>query len=132
MSSCDRYRHWDMDYTEVFGGLAVADYPAALAWYERLFGRPADLVPNWNEAAWQLTESGWVYVVGDSTRAGKGLLTLLVEDLDDRIAEFAERGLAPLRIDTLPNLVRKATITDPEGNQITLGQPLRQTGTSGV
>ncbi len=113
-----------MDYTEVFGGLAVADYPAAVAWYERLFGRPPDLVPNWNEAAWQLTESGWICVVGDSTRAGKGLLTLLVTDLDDRIAEFAERGLAPVRIDTLPNLVRKATITDPEGNQITLGQPL--------
>jgi predicted enzyme related to lactoylglutathione lyase len=115
-----------MDYTEVFAGLAVADFPAALVWYERLLGRPPDLVPNWHEAAWQLTESGWIYVVGDSTRAGKALLTVLVDDLDERIAEFAERGLAPLRIDTLPNLVRKATITDPEGNQITFGQPFPQ------
>jgi predicted enzyme related to lactoylglutathione lyase len=115
-----------MDYTHVFAGVAVADFPGAAAWYERLLGRPPDLVPNWNEVAWQITETGWIYVVGDSTRAGKGLVTLLVHDLDDRIAEFAERGLAPLRIDTLPNLVRKATITDPEGNRITLGQPLPQ------
>jgi predicted enzyme related to lactoylglutathione lyase len=113
-----------MDYTHVFAGVAVADFPAAAAWYERLLGRPPDLVPNFSEVAWQISDSGWIYVVGDSTRAGKALVTLLVEDLDDRIAEFAERGLAPLRIDTLPNLVRKATITDPEGNQITLGQPL--------
>jgi catechol 2,3-dioxygenase-like lactoylglutathione lyase family enzyme len=113
-----------MAFTEVFAGLAVADLPAALAWYERLLGRPPDLVPNWNEAAWQLTENGWIYVVGDSTRAGKGLLTLLVDDVDERIAEFAERGLAPVTIETLPNVVRKATIADPEGNQITLGQPL--------
>ena len=112
-----------MTTTHVFAGLAVADLPASLAWYERLFGRPPDLVPNFNEAAWQLTDSGWIYVVGDSTRAGKALLTLLVDDLDDRIAEFAERGFVPLKLETLPNLVRKATLTDPEGNQITFGQP---------
>ena len=110
----------------VFAGIAVSDLDAGLAWWERLLGRPPDMRPNDSEACWQLTDSGWIYVVGDSTRAGKALLTLLVDDLDDRIAEFAERGLAPLRIDTLPNLVRKATITDPEGNQITLGQPFPQ------
>ena len=124
MSSSGSTGRLGMDCTHVFAGVAVADFPAAAAWYERLLGRPADLVPNWNEVAWQISESGWIYVVGDSTRAGKALVTLLVDDLDDRIAEFAERGLAPLRIDTLPNLVRKATITDPEGNQITFGQPL--------
>jgi hypothetical protein len=103
MSSARSGGQSGMHCTHVFAGLAVADLPAALAWYERMLGRPPDLVPNWNEAAWQLTDSGWIYVVGDSTRAGKALLTLLVDDLDDRIAEFAERGLAPLRIDTLPN-----------------------------
>jgi catechol 2,3-dioxygenase-like lactoylglutathione lyase family enzyme len=112
-----------MRCSTVFAGLAVADLPAATAWYERLLGRPPDLVPNWHEVAWQLSDGGWVYVVGDSTRAGRGLLTLLVDDLDETIAGLAERGFAPARIDTLPNLVRKATIADPEGNRITFGQP---------
>jgi predicted enzyme related to lactoylglutathione lyase len=112
-----------MAFTNVFAGIPVADYDAALVWYERLLGRPPDLVPNENEAAWQLTESGWFYVIGDAERAGKAVLTLLVDDLDDRIAGLTERGLA---IDTLgwevPGSVRKAVITDPDGNTIALGE----------
>jgi hypothetical protein len=29
-----------MSVTEMFAGVPVADLPAALAWYERLLGRP--------------------------------------------------------------------------------------------
>ncbi|MEA2421644.1 MAG: hypothetical protein QOF55_743, partial [Thermoleophilaceae bacterium] len=38
--------------TEVFAGIAVSDHALALPWYERLFGRPPDLIPNDNESAW--------------------------------------------------------------------------------
>lgn len=64
-----------MAITEVFAGIATADYRSALAWYERLLGRPPDLLPKEDEAAWQLTEAGWIYVRGDTNRAGKALLT---------------------------------------------------------
>jgi hypothetical protein len=60
----------------------------------------------------QVTEGGWVYVVGDSTRAGSALLTLLVDDLDDQLAELGERGLEPSAIETVPGLYRKAVITE--------------------
>jgi predicted enzyme related to lactoylglutathione lyase len=112
-----------MTFTHVFAGVPVADLDAGLAWYERLLGRPPDLIPNEHEAAWQITANGWIYVIGDAERAGKAVLTLLVDDLDDRIAGFAERGLA---IDALewevPASVRKAVITDPDGNTIALGE----------
>lgn len=115
-----------MAINELFAGIAVADYESALAWYERLLGRPPDLIPNENEAAWQLTTMGWIYVVGDATRAGKALLTLLVDNLEDHVAELADRGLATGAIDTVPGVVRKAVITDPEGNTITFGEALRR------
>jgi hypothetical protein len=43
-----------VDIKWFFAGVAVADYPSARAWYERLIGRPADFNPHENEAAWQI------------------------------------------------------------------------------
>jgi predicted enzyme related to lactoylglutathione lyase len=108
----------------IFAGIAVADYDSALAWYKRFFGRPPDVIVTENEAMWQVADRGWIYVVGDTNRAGKALLTLLVDDLEDHVAELKERGLAPGAIDTVPGLYRKAVITDPEGNMISLGEDL--------
>ena len=38
-----------------------------------------------NEAMWQVADRGWIYVVGDTNRAGNALLTLLVDDLEDLV-----------------------------------------------
>ncbi len=108
----------------LFAGVAVADYDAALAWYQRFFGRAPDVIVTEHEAMWQVTKSGWVYVVGDAARAGTALLTLLVDDLDAHVAELRARGLEPSAIETAPGLYRKAVLNDPEGNMISLGQSL--------
>ena len=113
-----------MAINHLFAGIAVADYAAALAWYERLLGQPPDVIVTEREAMWQVAETGWIYVVGNTRRAGHALLTLLVDDLEDQVAELAERGLATGAIDTVPGVVRKAVITDLEGNMITLGEDL--------
>jgi glyoxylase I family protein len=91
---------------------------------ERLLGRPSDLILKENEAAWQVAETGWLYLVGDTKRAGKALLTILVDDLEAHVADLAERGLATGAIETVPGVVRKTVITDPEGSKITFGEAL--------
>jgi predicted enzyme related to lactoylglutathione lyase len=108
--------------TYVFAAIPVADYAAACAWYERLMGRPPDLIPNDNESAWQLTDTGWIYVIGDAGRAGKALLAVLVDDLENHVADLAERGLT-IPIDTVPGVGLEAVVTDPEGNTIKFAQP---------
>lgn len=113
-----------MAINHLFAGVAVADYNEALTWYERLLGRPPDVIVQEHEAMWQVAETGWIYVVGDLTRAGNALLTLLVDDLEDQIAELAARGLATGAIDTVPGVVRKMVLIDPEGNRITVGEDL--------
>jgi predicted enzyme related to lactoylglutathione lyase len=110
--------------THIFAGIAVTDYDSALAWYKRFFGRPPDVIVTENESMWQVADTGWIYVVGDTNRAGSALLTLLVDDLQDHVAELGERGLETSAIDTVPGLYRKAVITDPEGNMISLGEDL--------
>jgi predicted enzyme related to lactoylglutathione lyase len=110
--------------TELFAGIPVSDLGAALPWYERLVGRQADLVPHATEVAWQLDATGWIYVVVDPVRAGRALITVLVDDLDAHLAQLTDRGVDPGAIETMPGAARKAEVTDPDGNRITFGQPL--------
>lgn len=104
----------------MFAGIAVRDYPVALAWYKRLFGRPPNVFPKADEAMWHLVDAGSVYVVADAARAGYALLTLNVDDLDATIAALAERGLATSAPETAPGLYRKVVLADPDGNTIAL------------
>jgi hypothetical protein len=113
-----------MAITEFFAGVAVADYGAMRAWYERLMGKPPDFYPHDREAVWQVTEHGWLYVVADAERAaGKALLTVLVDDLDGHVALLAARQLPIGPVDSSLGAVRTAAIVDPEGNKITFAQP---------
>ena len=111
-----------MAVTHVFAGIPVDGYEQALAFYERLFGRPPDRFPTDHEAVWQLTDTGLIYVVTDPARAGTGLLTLIVDDLDAWVAAVSDRGIDVGEPVTIPGAVRRATIADPEGNRITLGE----------
>lgn len=94
-----------------------------MGWYERFAGRAPDLIPNKDEAAWQLSETGWIYLIADPNRAGSGLSTLLLDDLDAFLAGLAERGIAAGPIEVMGNGVRHVTVADPDGNRLKLGQP---------
>ncbi len=112
-----------MPVTHVFAGIPVSDLDVAVAWYERLAGRPPDLKPNPTEAAWQLAGNGWIYVVADAERAGTALHTLLVEDLDSFVAAAAGRGIATGPVEDIGDSVRHALLADPDGNRLNIGQP---------
>ena len=103
-----------MGFTATFAGVAVRSIDDARAWYTDFFGREPDMLPHDREAVWCVTSDGWVYVVEDTERAGRSLVTLLVDDLDARDVGDVE---------TLSNGTRVAVVTDPDGNKIQLGQP---------
>jgi uncharacterized glyoxalase superfamily protein PhnB len=111
-----------MAIQHLFASIPVTGRDAAAAWYERFFDRPPDLIPNDDEAAWRLTDGGWVYVIADPARAGSALHTLLVDDLDALLAGLAERGIASGPVETMGNGVRQAVVTDPDGSRVKLGQ----------
>jgi catechol 2,3-dioxygenase-like lactoylglutathione lyase family enzyme len=105
----------------LFAGIPVDDYAAALAWYQRLFGFPPTFFPNDTEAVWELAEHRSVYVEQRPEHAGHAMHTILVDDLDARIAQIAERGLEPAKRETYDNGVRKITYRDPDGNEFGFG-----------
>ena len=80
---------------ELFAGIPVSDYDAAVPWYERLLGSPPTFLAHATEAVWELDEHRFVYVEQDPGRAGHALVTLFVDDLDACVAGIAERGLEP-------------------------------------
>jgi catechol 2,3-dioxygenase-like lactoylglutathione lyase family enzyme len=104
----------------LFAGIRVRDLTAARAWYERLLGEPA-FFPNDSEVVWMLAEDRSVYILADPDRAGDGLVTLFVDDLDAAVAAIADRGLEPAERETYRNGVRKATYRDADGNEVGFG-----------
>jgi predicted enzyme related to lactoylglutathione lyase len=106
----------------LFSGVPVADFAPAVRWYERLFGRAADIVVHDGEVMWRIAETGWVYVVEDAKRAGNALVTVSVSDLDGAVREVAARGITSAPIEVVGEAGRKARISDPEGNTISLIQ----------
>lgn len=116
-----------MAITNVLAELAVADFDAALAWYGRFFGRPPDRRPMDGLAEWQPTESGAVQLFQDPTHAGHGLLTLAVDDLQRHLADLGGRGITAGEV-ARGDTSSFASVTDPEGNTITLAEAAGATG----
>ncbi len=109
-----------MSIDHVLAVVPVADFEAAHAWYERLFGRPADNLPMAGRLVeWRVTDSGWVQVTRDADRAGSALLNFAVDDLQRHVAEVTARGLAPAAIETVDKRVQLSAIRDPDGNTLT-------------
>lgn len=112
-----------MPFVNVLPELAVRDHDAAVGWYERFFGRPPDRRPMDGLAEWQLTGGGGVQV-SQHTDARPGQVTLAISDIDGFVVELRERGIDTEASDVASGRFRIATITDPDGNTLTLAEDL--------
>jgi predicted enzyme related to lactoylglutathione lyase len=114
---------------DLYAGIPVNDYTAALAWYERLLGAPPTFVPNDMEAVWELADHRSVVIEQRPEHAGHAMHTIFVDDFDALVAQIADRGLQPTMRETYANGVRKATYRDPDGNEIGFGGAPARRGT---
>jgi predicted enzyme related to lactoylglutathione lyase len=111
-----------MTFEVLFVGVAVRDFPMAVEWYDRFFGRSADVAPIPDqEVMWRVNDNGWLYVVDDAERAGSSLAVVAVDDLDAALAELSDRGITTDTIEEVGG-GRKATFADPTGNSVALIQ----------
>jgi catechol 2,3-dioxygenase-like lactoylglutathione lyase family enzyme len=106
---------------ELFAGIPVSDRGRALDWYGRLFGSEPAFLPNDVEVVWELAEHRYVYTELKPDHAGHAMVTVFVDDLEERVAATSARGLEPTSRETYENGVRKVTYRDPDGNEIGLG-----------
>jgi len=106
---------------ELFAGSPVSDYATALRWYERVLGAPT-FFPNDIEAVWELGPHQFAYIVQEPEHAGHAVTTVMVTDLDERMAAIGGRGIEPALEESYDNGVRKTTYTDPDGNRFAFGE----------
>ncbi|MFJ3102621.1 VOC family protein [Streptomyces sp. NPDC086835] len=106
---------------DLFAGIPVSDYRAALLWYERLLGSPPTFVASDTEAVWELAEHRSLFIEQRPEHAGHALHTVFVDDLDAFVSQASARGLEPTKRETYPNGVRKAMYRDPDGNELDFG-----------
>lgn len=122
MQGLDRLTSQPVDVEVAFIAVPVSALAIALEFFERLFGRAPDIVPNDEEVMWRLTDSAWLYVLADAAHAGHATATLSVSDLDATLAELAARAIRPERMEQVGPAERKATLRDPDGNAVALIQ----------
>jgi len=103
---------------DLFAGIPVADYAAALNWYERLLGFPPTFFPEDTEAVWELAERQLLYIVQQPAHADHARHTRFVNDLDALVTQIGDRVLDPIQRETYENGVRKITYCDANGNEI--------------
>ncbi len=111
-----------MNLDVLFAGIPVSDFPAAQAWYEGFFGRPADVVAHDEEVMWQVTGAGWLYIVSDPERAGNSIVAMAVPAIEATIAALEARGVTTGLIVQQGDAGRKAVVRDPDGNSIAIIQ----------
>ncbi len=92
-----------------------------LIWYKRLLGSEPAFLPNAAETVWELAEHRYLYLAELPGRAGRALVTVFVDDLDDRVGSIRARGIQPAAQETYGNSVRKVIYRDPDGNEIGFG-----------
>lgn len=102
----------------LFASVPVTELAEARPWYEQLFGRAADVVPNDTECMWKVSGDGWLYVIEDPGRAGATVVTVAVDDLDRFVADLGARGIRSGPIEAVGEAGRKATVVDVDGNAI--------------
>ncbi len=102
----------------LFASVPVATLQVAMAWYELLFGRAPDIVPNSNEVMWRVAGNAGLYVIKDPGLAGRTVVTISVTDLDQRVAELSGHGISAGPIEDVGDAGRKASVVDADGNVI--------------
>jgi hypothetical protein len=111
-----------MEAEVLFSGIPTTRLGAVQPWYESLFGRPPDVVANDREVMWRVRDGAWLYVVEDPDRAGHGLVTIAVCDLDAVLDELDGRGIDRPEVEIVADAGRKAPLADPDGNAVILVQ----------
>ena len=117
----------------VFAALPVRDLAEASRWYGALLGREPDARPSPGIVDYYLAESGepergTLQLREDAARAGGGLATINVADINGVAAALADLGVAletqvfPIEAETV-SAVTVGTFEDPDGNAITIVQP---------
>ena len=105
--------------------LWIGNIEAATKWYERLLGRPPDLVPSPDFKEWEIVPDTWLQISSSRNPGQMSRLRLGVQDLEEaRRRSINELGVKATQIERIEGSVAWCNFEDPWGNRIGLFQDL--------
>jgi catechol 2,3-dioxygenase-like lactoylglutathione lyase family enzyme len=99
--------------------LHAPDAALAREWYERVLGRPPDLIPVDGVFEWRLGPAAWLQVAAGEP-GGAAVLRLGVPDLDAALAVLAAAGARLGEVERIPGVIALCDAEDPFGNVLSL------------
>ena len=106
----------------IYAAATVRDLEAALAWYQRFIGRPADDHPLPHMAQWRNMGAAGLQLWRDAERAGNAVMTIVVSDLSAEITRLAAERILPAT-EARGDFGAVANFFDQENNRIILAEP---------
>lgn len=111
-----------MPIEKIYAQLNCTDMERSAAWLAKIFGRPADAAPMDGLNEWHHADNAGVQLVQNGTDAGRGYLTLIVEDIEAELARLSDAGIKTEKA-TTGNMATVSQLVDPDGNKVVLAQP---------
>jgi len=109
-----------MQITKTYFMVPVGDMDRAVAFYGSVLGLDVRFAsPEWTELAWR--DAVVALHLGGEPAGTRGWLGFEVDDIDAALAEI-ERGGGRRDSERTEGGVRLVTVTDTEGNSLTIGQ----------
>jgi hypothetical protein len=112
-----------MSVINVLAAIPVRNFTGSVMWYERLLDRPPDSRPMDGLAEWSFDRGGWMQIYADESRAGFCSVTMVENDLDERLQKLEQKGIEVGR-KSQSNYVKTAIVRDPDGNQLVFAEAL--------
>ncbi len=109
----------------LYAAVYVRDIKPASVFYAKVLGREPDDRPNDKLVQWRGFGSAGIQLFADKSKAGQGIMTLVVPDLEKVTSKLASDGIKTDKV--ISGDFGKVThVIDPDGNTITLAEPPRQ------
>jgi hypothetical protein len=111
-----------MTLRKIYAQLNCSDLEASKRWFAGLFARAPDATPMEGLLEWHHGHEAGFQLFRNPASAGKGTLTLIVDDLKDEWDRLEQACLKPGAVENA-NYVRLIRLTDPNGNLVVLAEP---------
>jgi catechol 2,3-dioxygenase-like lactoylglutathione lyase family enzyme len=109
-----------MPITRIFANLSCRDLATSTRWFAAVFGREPDRNPMTGLHEWDRGDAG-LQLYEKPEDAGRGTLTLIVDDIHEERRRLSEAGLAVTEIERA-DYTAIMRLRDPDGNLIVLAQ----------
>ena len=115
-----------LDVRSATFGIRTGDLAGARVWYERILGRPPDLVPADGVYEWRLAPGAWLQLIaGEPAEPGIGQIARLgVAEIGAARAALEAAGARAGEVTTIPDVVAICDVEDPFGNALSIYEDL--------